>query len=533
MSIKLPSRRLVSQDDHAMTARPDVPRSKFSGSWTRKTSFDAGLLVPFMVEEVLPGDHLQYDVTAMVRMATPLFPVFDNQRIDTFFFFVANRLVWDNWVKFMGEQDSPSDTIAYTIPQLVTAAGGFPDNSLADHFGIPCARQVPNADTMSVNALPFRAYNLIYNEWFKDQNLINAASVPTGDTGDLVAMYGIQRRAKSHDYFTSALPWPQKFVAPTIPLSGNAPVRGAGFTPTATGVASPALMGTDLVSIPGGYGLYYAGAGSDWYVDSATGMYADLAVAAGITVTTLRQSFLVQQLLERDARGGTRYTELVRAHFGVVSPDARQQRAEYIAGGSTALQVTTIAQTAPTAGATLGALGGVGTAAGAHRASYAATEHGYIIGIINVKSELSYGQGLHKMWSRSTRYDFYWPALAGLGEQAVLVKELYYRGAATNAQVFGYQERWHEYRTRYSEVAGEFRSGTDAAAPLAPWILSQRLTAVPTLGQTFIEDTPPMATVLAAGALAANQQYLADILIRRVAVRPIPTFGTPVSLGRF
>ena len=519
-----------------MTARPDVPRSKFSGSWTRKTTFDAGLLVPFLVEEVLPGDHLRYDVTAMVRLSTPLFPIFDNQRIDTFFFFVPNRLVWTNWVRFMGEQDSPSDPISsYTVPTVTSGAGGFADNTLYDHMGIPGFRQT-GGGTMTVNALPLRAYNLIYNEWFRDQNLINSLTVSVGDGPDTASWYALARRAKSHDYFTSALPWPQKFTAPTIPLSGNVPVRGAGFTPTATGITSPALMGTDLVSIPGGYGVYYAGAASDWYVDSATGMYADLAVAAGITVNTLRQSFLVQQLLERDARGGTRYTELVRAHFGVVSPDARQQRPEYIGGGSTPLQVTPIAQTAPTAGATVGALGAAGTAAGSHRASYPATEHGYIIGLINVKSELSYGQGLHRMWTRSTRYDFYWPALAGLGEQTILRKEIYVRGsgeAASDNTVFGYQERWHEYRTRYSEVAGEFRSGVDAAAPLAPWQLSQRFTAAPTLGQTFIEDSPPMATVLAAGALAANQQYLADIMIRREAVRPIPTFGTPVSLGRF
>lgn len=517
-----------------MTARPDVPRSKFSGSWTRKTTFDAGYLVPIMVDEILPGDHMKYDVTAMVRMATPLFPIFDNLRIDTFGFFVANRLVWDNWVRFMGEQDSPASSIAYSVPTVSSAVGGFPDNSLFDHMGVPCARQTGPAISAVVNTLPFRAYNLIYNEWFRDQNLIASAVVNRGDGPDSLGDYLLRRRAKSHDYFTSALPWPQKFTAPTVPLSGQAPVRGAGMTPTTSGLSSPALRGTDASSIPGGYATYYGGAGSDWYMELG-GMYADLAVAAGVTINALRQSFLVQQLLERDARGGTRYTEVIRAHFGVVSPDARMQRPEYIGGGSTPLQVTPIAQTAPTTGLTVGALGAAGTAAGSHKFSYGATEHGYVIILINVKSELSYGQGIARMWTRSTRYDFYWPALAGLGEQTILRRELFaFRDpSGVDLQVFGYQERWHEYRTRPSEVAGEFRSGMDAAAPLAPWLLSQRFMVAPTLGQTFVEDSPPMETVLAAGALAVNQQFLADIMFRREAVRAIPTFGTPVSLGRF
>jgi len=253
-----------------------------------------------------------------------------------------------------------------------------------------------------------------------------------------------------------------------------------------------------------------------------------------VQINTLRQAFLVQQLLERDARGGTRYTELVRSHFGVVSPDSRLQRPEYLGGGSTPVVLTPIAQTAPTAGVPLGALGAAATAMGNHRASYAATEHGYVLGLLSVKSELSYMQGVWKAWTRSTRYDFYWPALAGLGEQAISRGEVYWEGVpAVDTIVFGYQERWHEYRTRVSEVAGLFRSGVVSAGALDTWHLAQRFVAPPVLGSTFIQDTAPMSRVLAAGAATLNQQFLGDFLINREAVRPIPMFGTPVLLGRF
>lgn len=240
---------------------------------------------------------------------------------------------------------------------------------------------------------------------------------------------------------------------------------------------------------------------------------------------------MIQSLLEKDARGGTRYTEKIRTHFGVINPDFRLQRPEYIGGGQTQLMITPIAQTAPTAGVPLGALGGTGTAAGSHRASYAATEHGWIIGLINVKSELSYQYGIHKMWDRLTQYDYYFPSFAGLGEQAILRRELYANGLTDDSIVFGYQERWQEYRTQYSEVTGKFRGY--AVGTLDAWHLAQRFTAPPTLSQTFLEDNPDMVRILAAGAASLNQQYLADILIRRTAVRPIPMFGTPALLGRF
>lgn len=530
----MPARQLVSQQDAAVVARADVPRSKFVGSWTRKTCFDAGYLIPIMLDEVLPGDHLTYDVTAFVRMATPLFPLMDNQRIDTFFFYVPNRLLWTNWVRFMGEQDTPSSSINYTVP-VMTHTASVAD--IYDHMGIPPG----TAGALEFNCLPFRAYNLIWNEWFRDQNIQDAVTVPKTDGPDAWNWYTILRRAKSHDYFTSALPWPQKFTAPTLPLLGTAPVLGIGFFNPAV---NQHLTGPVTVSEANGgtrsYGFYRSTANAHTYVEAVPSnigrpnVYADLAAATGISIETMRNAWMVQSLMERDARGGTRYVELIKSHFGVTNPDFRLQRPEYIGGGQTPLQLTPVAQTAPATGSVVGQLGAAGTAVGQHRASFAATEHGYILGLINVKSDLSYQQGMHKMFRRRTRYDFYWPALAGLGEQPIYRQEIYAVGGVwgtADGLTFGYQERWHEYRTRYSDITSKLRS--TASGTLDMWHLAQNFTAPPTLSSAFIGDEPPMTRVLAAGALATNQQYVADILFRRTAVRPIPMFGTPATLGRF
>lgn len=539
-SLGFPTRGLVSQQDAAVIENASVPRSTFHNQWTLKTTFGAGNIIPILVQEILPGDHMAYEMTCYIRMQTPINPMFDNQRVDTFFFFVPNRLLWENWVRMMGEQASPSDPIAYTIPQCEMAPGGPSLSSIFDYMGIPITGQILPGNVLRVNALPLRAYNLIYQQWFRDENLQGAVAVPLGDGPDSYTSYNILRRAKSADYFTSALPWPQKFTAPTLPIGGLAPVIGIGaVNQTYAGPGSQAVFETAGAT---NYSFFKgpidgAAAVQQFYVkgNASSGnpqIYADLSSATGTTINQLRQAWMVQSLLERDARGGTRYVELIRSHFGVINPDFRLQRPEYIGGGQTALNITPIAQTAPTAGVPLGALGGAGTAAGTHRASYAATEHGYIIGLINVKSEISYSQGLHRMWTRKTRYDFYWPALAQLGEQAIRRDEIYTVGQLPDDEtVFGYQERWMEYRTEYSKITAVMRP--QAAGTLASWHLGQLFGSGPSLNSAFIVDNPPMDRVLAGGSQAASTAYFADIMFRRKATRPIPTYGTPAILGRF
>ena len=540
-SYYLPSRKLVSQDDAAVIARARVPRSRFTNQWSKLTTFDAGELIPFLIDDILPGDHMRYNITAYVRMATALFPQFSNQRLDTHLFFVPYRILWENWEKFQGAQATPASSIAFTTPQVQSANGGFTPNTLGDHFDFPCIGQVDPAAPISTSAFPWRAYNRIYNDWFRDQNLINSATVHVSDATQTDGAYPVQIRAKSHDYFTSALPWPQKFTPLQTLFTGTAPIIGIGASDGVVTGGAANVRQTDgtLSAWPATLSGNIAGnifirAQTPAAAISATNIpqvYADLAQATGVTINALRQAWLVQDLLERDARGGTRYTEIIRSHFGVISPDFRLDRPEYIGGGQTPINITPIAQTA-TGGGGLGALGGVGTAAGQHSASYAATEHGIILGLISIKTELHYQQGINRMWSRSTRYDYYMPALAGLGEQAILRKEIFATGVtADDNTVFGYQERWHEYRTRYSTVSGMFRSTT--ASNIDEWHLAEHFSPAPTLSQVFVQDSPPMSRILSAGAAAANMQYLADILINRVAVRPVPMFGTPATLARF
>ena len=535
----------VSTHSFAMVPKAEIPRSSFDTQYAHKTTFDGGYLVPIYCDEVLPGDMHNVKATMFARLATPLFPVMDNLHLDTFFFFVPNRLVWTNWVKFMGEQANPSDSISYVVPQITSPAGGYAVGSLFDHFGLPTAGQITGSNTVSHNALPLRAYNLIYNEWFRDENLQNSLVVNTGDSGDDVTDYTMVRRGKRKDYFTGALPWPQKGDSVTLPLGTTAPILSDGtdiqvrfkqssstdrninsfyYSPTssnlinATGASMPSSLNNEM------------------RFGTNTGLYADLSDATAATINQLRQSFQIQKLLERDARGGTRYTELLRAHFGVTPQDYRLQRPEYIGGGSTYVNVNPIAQTSATSisgGATpLGNLAAMGTAlASGHGFTYHAQEHGYIIGLVNVRADLTYQQGLPKMWSRETRYDFYFPVFAHLGEQAILNKEIYVTGTSTDDAVFGYQERWAEYRYKPSQITGLFKS--TSAGTIDPWHYAQKFTSLPTLNSTFIQETPPIARTTAVGSAANGQQFLMDAFFDCKMARPMPMYSVPGLIDHF
>lgn len=526
----------VSTHQFAMIPRAEIPRSSFKIETAHKTTFNAGDLVPIYVDEVLPGDTFNLRMTAFTRLATPLYPTMDNLHLDSFFFFVPNRLIWSNWQKFMGQQENPSDSISYVVPTTTTPASGYAVGSIFDYMGLPTVGQVNTGSTVTHNVLHLRAYNLVFNQWFRDENLQNSVTVNMGDGPDTYTDYAILKRGKRKDYFTGALPWPQKGTAVSLPLGTSAPVKFDTYSGTSIDGKYIVYEG-DGTNQPRSYSSPTAGGASTVLPSgSVSNLYADLSVATAATINQLRQSFQIQKLLERDARGGTRYTEIIRAHFGVISPDARLQRPEYLGGGSTPIQINPIAQTSGTnaSGTTtpLGNLAAMGTGlAHGHGFTQSFTEHGVIIGLVSVRADLTYQQGLRKMWSRSTRYDYYFPAFAMLGEQAILNKEIYVRGTSDDDNVFGYQERWAEYRYNPALITGLFKS--TSAGTLDGWHLAQKFTSLPTLNSTFIQENPPVDRILAVGAAANGQQFLCDTFFSNRVARPMPMYSVPGLIDHF
>lgn len=526
--MKVRSNRTPSHMAHqfSQVPRAEIPRSTFDRSHGYKTTLDAGYLVPFYIDEALPGDTFKVKVTAFARMATPIFPLMDNMYMDTQFFAVPIRLLWDNWQKFNGEQTNPDDSTDYTIPQVLSGSTGWEANSLEDYFGLPVG--VP---TLSVSALWHRAYNLIWNEWYRDQNLQDSVPVNTGDGPDDYHEYTLLRRGKRHDYFTSCLPWPQKGPGVTIPLGGKANIAHDGAVNSPVHIQSSSgpktMMGFSSGSV--------AGPLLQWGQDTAAEnpLYADLSQATAATINSLREAFQIQKVFERDARGGTRYTELIKSHFGVTSPDARLQRPEYLGGGSTPVDIDPIPQTSASgtyAESPQGNLAAVGTATvRGHGFTSSFTEHCLIIGLVSVRADLTYQQGVNRMFSRKTRFDFYWPALSHLGEQAVLQKEIFADGVPANDEkVFGYQERYAEYRYKPSMITGELRSSNPQS--LDAWHLAQDFAAAPVLDAAFIEENPPVDRVI---AVPSEPHFIFDSFIRMHCTRPMPVYGVPGLIDHF
>lgn len=560
-----------------------IQRSVFDRSHDYKTTLDSGYLIPFFVDEVLPGDTFKLRVNAFVRMNTLIAPFMDNVFMDTFFFFVPTRLVWDNWQRFCGEQKKPGDSTDFLIPSL-SGTNTFDNGTIFDYMGLPTGVSLDPANT-PINALPFRAYNLIYNEWFRDENLIDSISVPTGDGPDPITDYTLRKRAKRHDYFTSALPWPQKGPSVEVGLTGNAPIVGFGAGSTwnlssssdsstntswllHSGSSKPPASSSGitykpiqtgrvpLLAIPNDVGPYlgfesqsgeknyypltelsgsndtgsYYFNGAQLQTSSGVAPYADLSGVSAITINDLRQAFQIQKFYEKWARGGSRYTETLRVMFNVISPDARLQRPEYLGGTHSRVNVVPTAQTSSTDSVSpqsnLSAFGVLGDSAHGFNKSF--VEHGYVIGLVCLRADITYQQGLNRMWSRRQLFDFYWPTLAHLGEQVVYNKEIYAQGTADDNGVFGYQERYAEYRYKPSMITGKLRS-TDAQT-LDVWHLAQKFDSLPKLNQDFIEENPPIARVI---AVQNEPQFFADFWFDLKTSRPMPVYSVPGLVDHF
>lgn len=531
----------VNQYSFAQAPATAIARSSFRRSHTHKTAFDSQYLVPIFVDEVLPGDTFNLKLTSVARLATPIVPFMDNIHLDYFFFFVPNRLLWTNWEKFMGAQDDPGDSISFTVPQIAEGGSGFAEQSLADYFGIPIG-----VTGITPNSLHFRAYNLIWNEWFRSEDLQDSAVVDKDDGPDAIADYPLLKRGKRHDYFTSCLPWPEKNgTAIDLPLGTSAPIKSDGTAigltdgSTTTGLYaynSAYQLGASNAHSGASVGANYSPSGSMTSGNAIglhnayPGMYADLNAATAASINSLREAFQLQKMLEKDARGGTRYTEIIRSHFQVVSPDARLQRPEYLGGGSTLMNIQAIAQTessdASTPQGNLAAIGFNSQSGIGFTKSF--VEHGVILGLVNARADITYQQGYHRMWTRQDREEFYFPSLANLGEQEVLSQEIYCDGSANDSDIFGYQERWAEYRYYPSKITSTLRSA--AAASLDVWHLSEDFASRPTLNAAFIQDASPVSRVV---ATPTEPEIIFDGYFDIVCARPMPVFSIPGLIDHF
>lgn len=519
-----------------------ISRTKFDRSHGLKTTLDGGYLVPIYLDQCVPGDSVKINYAHLLRMTTPLAPFMDNAKATVFFFAVPRRLVWDNFESYItGCERGKVGTTHVKMPQLTIPKASLASNqTLFDYFGLPTNI---TGDSITVNALPFRCYNLIYNEWFRHEDLCELVPEHHGDDGDVPSDYVLMRRVKrGNDPYTTCLPWPQKGPDVGINLSGNAPVIGNGqpvtfaygdsHTPYYLNYGTGGTSSRPLESITASStksAIPPQGDNLTMFADTTSNLFADLSVASSITVNDLRQAFQVQKLYERSARSGSRYAEALLAHWGVRSPDARLQRPEYIGGGNIKIDVDTIAQTSSTVdGSPIGYTGAKAQSVGSVSVQYSSTEHCYIIGLICVTADLTYQQGLDRIWTVGNRLEEFWPELCHIGEQPMYVREIYCNGDANDSKVFGYNERYAEYRYKPNRITGKFRS-TDPNT-LDVWHLGQKFDAAPSLSQAFIEENPPFARVL---AVQNEPQFLLDAWFDDKWIRPMSLFGTPELIDHF
>lgn len=580
------ARKKIRVRGHRFSDAPAMymKRTKFDRSHVYKTTFNSGKLIPVFVDEVLPGDTTRMSVNYFARLATPIKPIMDNIYLDWFFFFVPNRLVWEHWQSFCFEQEDPDDSTDYVIP-TVSATGNSANayvGSLWDYFGLPVNT---SGNLSGISALPFRGVYLIWNEWFRDENLQKSVKIQKGDTNEvlnsaraadqpswvfssgtnIVPGLACPPRGKRHDYFTSALPWTQKGPGVSVGLAGTAsivdptPTTGFLLHSDSGQLAAVSAYGGDASSSGGrrvargdgsisfnrnGSTEYSTVGGFAGNTSGTTVMkslsaseflakdsYVDLDTSSIFTINSLRTAFQMQKFYERLARGGSRYTEVLRSFFGVVSPDARLQRPEFLGSFTKMVMVNPIAQTSATNDTSpQGNLSAYGvTASKFHGFTKSFVEHGYIFGFVCARADLTYQQGVNKMWLRSTVYDFYWPTFAHLGEQAIELREIYAQGSKDDTTVFGYQERYAEYRYKPSQITGKFRSSI-TGGNLDVWHLSQFFNNAPTLNEEFIMENPPIERII---AVPSEPEFLLDIGFRYTTVRPMPMFGTPGLVDHF